>query len=247
MFTKNSKHEGDEAEPVAEVQRGRGRPRGATSQGAAARELLYQTAIQLIASRGFEATTLRDIAKKAGVSPGLLYRYFPNKRAVVLALYDELSADYATRASHMQPGPWRERFSFALKTSLEVLGPQRKTLAALLPVLIGDNSEGLFAPATGVSRMRVQAVFRDAVSGSTDALTHKDDAAALGRVLYAVHLAVIMWWLIDKSPDQSSTTELVAALEQSLPMASLALRLKTAKTWLRMADAMCQIGLFGDT
>ena len=46
--------------------------------------------MRLIAERGYDATTLRDVAERAGVSAGLLYRYFPSKRAVVLALYDEL-------------------------------------------------------------------------------------------------------------------------------------------------------------
>src|SRR5512143_2278682 len=130
---------------AAGARRRRGRPRGTTEQGVAARQQLYKTAIQLIASRGYEATTLRDIAKKAKVSVGLLYRYFPSKRAVVLALYDELSAEYAARASKMAPGPWRERFVFALKASLEVLGRQRDILAVLVPVLVGDVHEGLFA------------------------------------------------------------------------------------------------------
>ena len=58
----------------------------------------------LIAARGYEATTLRDIAKEAGVSVGLLYRYFPSKQAVVIALYDELSAEYARQAADMPPG-----------------------------------------------------------------------------------------------------------------------------------------------
>ena len=79
MFTENVKR------------RKRGRPPGPTAQGAAARDRLYDTAIELIAARGYEATTLRDIAKEAGVSVGLLYRYFPSKQAVVIALYDELS------------------------------------------------------------------------------------------------------------------------------------------------------------
>src|SRR5262249_41411989 len=146
-----------------------GRPRGPTEQGRAAREKLYTAAIQLIASRGYEETTLRDIARKARVSVGLLYRYFPSKRAVVLALYDELSAKYAERAAGMEPGTWGARFLFALRTSLEVLARQRAALAALSPVLVGDATEGLFAPATAFSRRRVQAVFQEAVAGAWDA------------------------------------------------------------------------------
>jgi len=52
----------------------------------------------MLGERGYEATTLREIAKDARVSVGLLYRYFPSKRAVIIALYDELSADYSRQA-----------------------------------------------------------------------------------------------------------------------------------------------------
>src|SRR5215510_5768510 len=90
--------------------RGRGRPPGQTAQGTAARDRLYATAIRLIAERGYDATTLRDIAKQANVSVGLLYRYFPSKQAVIIALYDQLSSEYEKEAAAMKPGPWRERF-----------------------------------------------------------------------------------------------------------------------------------------
>jgi AcrR family transcriptional regulator len=243
MFTTNSKRA--EVSPPVEPRRGRGRPRGATKQGVAARKQLFKVAIKLIASRGYEATTLRDIAKKAGVSVGLLYRYFPSKRAVVLALYDEASAEYAASASKMGPGPWRERFLFALKASLGVLARQREILTALTPVLVGDADEGLFAPATAFSRQRVQTVFREAVLGASDA-PEPEDAAALGRLLYVAHLTVTLWWLLDKSPRQRATKELVAILERTLPAAAFALRFERARAWVRTADALCREGLFGE-
>jgi AcrR family transcriptional regulator len=243
MFTKKRKAEALTGRPAG-ARRRRGRPRGTTEQGAAARRQLYKTAIQLIASRGYEATTLRDIAEKAKVSAGLLYRYFPSKRAVVLALYDELSAEYAARASKMAPGPWRERFVFALKASLEVLGRQRDTLAVLIPVLVGDVHEGLFAPATAWSRRRVQAVFQDAVGGASDA-PEPHDGAALGRILYLVHLAIILWWLLDRSPEQRATQQLVATLEGVLPALALALRLEPGRVLVRTADMLYRDGLVG--
>src|SRR5688500_16491333 len=102
---------------------------------------------------------------------------FPSKRAVVLALYDDLSANYAARASRMEPGPWRERFLFALRTSLGVLAQERDALAALTHVLVGDAEDGLFAPATAFSRQRVQAVFAEAVLGASDSPSSVDAAA----------------------------------------------------------------------
>ena len=81
MFIKMSSPQKD-----GNKKRQRGRPKGETSQGAAARLALYTTATELIRERGYEATTLREVADRAGVSVGLLYRYFPSKRAIVLAL-----------------------------------------------------------------------------------------------------------------------------------------------------------------
>jgi AcrR family transcriptional regulator len=243
MFTENNKEPyNSEATPN---RRGRGRPRGRTPQGVAARLSLYNTAIALIAERGYEATTLRDVADRAGVSVGLLYRYFPSKRAVILALYDELSAKYASRAAEMKIGKWRDRFMFALTTSLQVLSPHRSTLAALVPVLIGDANEGRFTPATAFSRQRVHKVFHDAVVGATDA-PRPEVAVALGRLLYLVHLAIILWWLLDKSPQQWATTSLMSLVRRALPACALTLRLPRACAFVVAGDKLFRQALFDD-
>jgi AcrR family transcriptional regulator len=224
--------------------RKRGRPPGPTVQGEATRDRLYATAKEMIAARGYEATTLRDIAKEANVSVGLLYRYFPSKQAVIIALYDELSSAYARRAAGMPPGKWRERFIFALETSLHVLQPHRVPLRALIPVLVGDPQDGVFGAGTSFSRERVQRVFEEAVTGSADA-PKAPLAAALGRLLYLVHLGVLLWWLLDKSPKQRATVALVALTQQLLPSAALTLRLPPIRRFVTAMDALIQEGLFG--
>ena len=233
MFTKNSKP------------RGRGRPAGRTREGEATRRRLYETAVALIAERGYEATTLRDVARRAGVSAGLLYRYFPSKRSIVLALYDQLSDTYAREAGDAAPGTWRERFVSALDTSLRVLGPHRITLRALAPVMVGDVEEGVFAQSTAFSRRRVQAVFEDVVINAADAPARKL-SEPLGRLLYLLHLAVILWWLLDKSPRQRATGALVALLRQMLPAAALTLRLPTVRRFVQTADQLFREALLED-
>jgi AcrR family transcriptional regulator len=224
--------------------RKRGRPPGQTAQGAAARERLYATALQLIAARGYEATTLRDIAKGAGVSVGLLYRYFPSKQAVVIALYDELSSEYARQAAAMPPGRWRDRFIFALSTSLHVLEPHQVALRALTPVLVSDPEEGIFSASTAFSRLRVQQVFEEAVVGSSDA-PKRPLSEALGRLLYLVHLAVLLWWLLDKSPNQRATGALVSLTRHLLPSAALALRVPSVRRFVISVDGLVREALFG--
>jgi AcrR family transcriptional regulator len=225
--------------------RKRGRPAGQTPQGAAARDRLYTTALRLIAARGYEATTLRDIAKEASVSVGLLYRYFPSKQAVVIALYDELSTEYAGKTAGMPPGKWRDRFIFALNTSLHVLKPHRVALRALTPVLVGDPQEGIFAASTAFSRLRVQRVFEDAVTGAADA-PKQPLAEALGRLLYLVHLAVLLWWLLDKSANQRATAALVSLTQRLLPSAALTLRVPPVRKFVISVDELIREALFGD-
>jgi AcrR family transcriptional regulator len=150
-----------------------------------------------------------------------LYRYFPSKQAVIIALYDELSQEFARQTAGMNPGRWRDRFLFALETSLRVLQPHRTTLRALIPILVGDPDDGVFAASTTFSRLRVQQAFEDAVTRSADP-PKPPLAAALGRLLYLVHLAVLLWWLLDKTPKQRATQALVALTGQLLPSAALA-------------------------
>jgi AcrR family transcriptional regulator len=230
MFTQNVKP------------RPRGRPPGRTSRGAAARDRLYATAMQLIAARGYEATTLRDIAKEAGVSVGLLYRYFPSKQAVVIALYDKLSSEYARQAAELPAGRWRDRFIFALNTSLHVLKPHEVALRALTPVLVGDPEEGIFSASTAFSRLRVQQVFEEAVVGSSDA-PKQPLSEALGRLLYLVHLAVLLWWLLDKSSNQRATAALVSLTQQLLPSAALTLRVPAVRRFVISVDGLVREAL----
>ena len=239
MFTKNNKtHKNTEKQDRKRP----GRPPGRTARGMASRQTLYLAAVGLIAERGYEAATLRDIAARAGVSPGLLYKYFPGKQAVVLALYDELSAEYAEQAQQMKPGPWRDRALFAMQTSLRVLARQRPTLRALTPVLVGDPQQGLFASSTAFSRARVQQVFIDAVTGAREKLDRKD-AESLGRLLYLVHLAVILWWLLDKSPRQRATDRLLALMTRLGAVVALAIKLPGAKGIVHSLDTIVLEGL----
>ena len=224
----------------------RGRPPGRTAQGAATRDELYAIAMRLIAKRGYDATTLRDIAKEAGVSVGLLYRYFPSKQAIILALYDELSSDYARRAAAMPRGKWRDRFLFALNTSLDGLRPHRTALRALIPVLVGDPGDGVFAEGTAFSRQRVQRVFEASVTEASDA-PKPPLADALGRLLYLAHLGILLWWLLDKSPKQRATAALVALIGQLLPSAAVALRLPPMRRFVVSMDELMREGLFGNT
>lgn len=50
------------------------------------REQILDAALRCFSRRGFHASTMQDISSDAGISVGLIYRYFPSKEAVVADL-----------------------------------------------------------------------------------------------------------------------------------------------------------------
>ena len=230
---------------MGEQKQGRGRPRGRTQRGQKSRAHLFTVATRLIAERGFEGTTMRLIAQEAGTSPGLLYRYFPNKNALVLELYERLSEGFLKQATALPAGKWAARSVSALRASLGVLKGHRQTLAALVPLLVGDPERGIFGRETALARSRVQSVFEVAVN---DADNRPPDlvAVALARVLYVLHLCVILWWLLDRSPGQRATQGLLALVEAGAPRLAPALRLGPVRRALVALDGLILDGIFGE-
>jgi AcrR family transcriptional regulator len=67
---------------------------GATFQAQVAalrRTQILDAAAQVFAARGFHRTTVRDVAKAAGVADGTIYNYFENKTALLLGILDRLN------------------------------------------------------------------------------------------------------------------------------------------------------------
>lgn len=78
-------------------------------------------------AEGGESTSLEEIARRAGVGIGTLYRHFPNRQALLEALYVEEVEQMARSAAELDGGdPWQalnhwfERFNayIATKTAL---------------------------------------------------------------------------------------------------------------------------------
>jgi AcrR family transcriptional regulator len=68
--------------------------RGERSDATANRERILTVTRQLFAEQGPAAVSMSDIVEAAGVGRGTLYRHFPNKGELCLAVMDEQIADF---------------------------------------------------------------------------------------------------------------------------------------------------------
>jgi len=50
------------------------------------RQLILDASLMLFSKKGFSATTTREIAREAGFAEGTLFRYFPTKKDILIAL-----------------------------------------------------------------------------------------------------------------------------------------------------------------
>src|SRR5258705_1429181 len=175
------------------------------------RRQILDTALALFRERGFEETTIRDIAGRAGLSLGAAYYYFKSKEALVGAYYHYVQEEHLTRAraAYARGGDLRDRLRAALHTKIDIMQADRGLLRALFRYG-GDADHPLswFGPATRHQRQLSVGVFAEAIAGERLPDDLRDAAPTL---LWTLHMGILLYFLYDTSPDQQRTRRLIDA------------------------------------
>ena len=94
---------------------------------------LIDAGAELFAEKGYEATTMTEIAQRAGAAIGSLYQFFPSKEAVAEALfnrYAERAAASFARVEELAPGrPARELADLLIDYKLALRTDRDATIA----------------------------------------------------------------------------------------------------------------------
>ena len=190
------------------------------------RRKIYDSALELFREKGFEQTTMRDIAAKAGVALGAAYYYFSSKDAIVLAFYHELqdSSHQLILESLAGRKKLKERIRCVLDKRIELLAPNRKFCAALFRHA-PDAADPLSPFSNETHAIREAAIehMRIAMEGG-EVKVPADLKPQLPYLLWLYQMALIMFWLYDRSPNQERTQRL---MEKSLGLLVNLLRVST--------------------
>src|SRR5215210_5091108 len=209
------------------------------------RERILEAALALFAEKGYEATTMRDVAREAGASLGLAYRYFASKEEFALALYMRLAEGSEGWAREgVVGGTVAERFERAMVAKLDQVSPHRGPLAALLSRALDPNSPiSALGEGTAAVREKMGGVFLEVVRGASDAPAERQ-ARELGNLLYALHLAILLYWFHDKTPEARATRELVGSAREALRYLRPALRLPPmSRVLFRLTRTLGNVGM----
>ncbi len=155
---------------------------------------ILDAAIVCFAKRGFHQTSMHDISAEAGISVGLIYRYFANKEAVIAAMADRHKREIQSVLDRAQETP-------TLLEALEVLFTAHccETSPQIQSAFVVD----LYAESARNPQMAdlVRDVLQTAMDGVTDLIAHSPEAAKganglqpheLSELIFAVARGMLM-------------------------------------------------------
>ena len=165
---------------------------------------IVQAALEVFVEKGYYAANVSDIARKAGVSQGTIYHYFPSKDDLFWAAYEtwEVQSLYgeiqqAFDASH---SPTEQ-----LRMLAQIVGERMTQAAALLPAnvefwshlprheTVRQGFQRLFA----ILRGHLARIIQEGIAQGEFIEVNADEAASL---LIAAYDGLILQWLAD--PEQ---------------------------------------------
>lgn len=189
-----------------------------TTLDTSTRDRIVHAATEMFMERGYDKTTMRDIAKRAGVSIGNAYYYFGGKEDLVQGFYLSIAREHAGLAQQRMEGltSFKDRLDAAFTAFLDTCERYRQMSDTLLVLAVVPTSPlNPFSQESRPARERFIAVYAEVVEGS-DLKTDPRLREALPELLWMVHMVITLGWVQDLSADQRVTRTLVKRLSPSL-------------------------------
>lgn len=179
------------------------------------RRRIFEAAIELFRSKGFEATTVDEITEKADVGRGTFFNYFPKKESVLAYLSEERLGMAQENAATLLAGPAPARDNLL---DLYVDAASAWEADKALSQYIWDEwLKRAFAPTAeaemGWNKLVLAFIDKGLATGE---LRADLDPARAGTILSSVYMATLFDWLFCpaecRATDYDLRTELRARL-----------------------------------
>jgi AcrR family transcriptional regulator len=187
------------------------------------RTRILEAALAIFRERGFERTTMREIATTAGVAVGAAYYYFDSKDAIVMAFYQRAQEEMRPSLEGVlsRGKSLEDRLRAIVTHKLDYFMPNRALLGALSSHTDPSHPLSPFSRETQAIREEDIGYFERAVGDSKVKLP-ANVGPYLPRLLWMYQMGIILFWVYDPSPKQHRTAVL---FDKTLKMLVLTLRL----------------------
>lgn len=182
-----------------------------TRRGETSRAAILGAALDLFQERGYEATTMRAIAERAGASLGSSYHYFPSKEHLVLEFYRHTHELHLAAIAPMlaREKDLTSRLRGTVRAVVVTCEPFHAVAGSIFSTVANPSSPlNPFGGAAKPLRDEVVALYADVVKGS-DARVPADIAEMLPLTLWLYQMAILYFWIFDRSPGRLRTLEVI--------------------------------------
>ncbi len=172
---------------------------------------ILAAALELFRERGYEAATMRAIAKRAGVALGNAYYYFGSKEHLIQAFYDRTHVDHVaavgTKLDDLKD--LKSRLLWVMRKKLETIEPYHRFAGLLFRSAADPNSPlNPFSPDSQPVRREATELFARVVEGAQGPIA-KDLKPELPNLLWLYHMGIVLYWIHDKSEGRWRTWKLM--------------------------------------
>ena len=174
----------------------------------AKRAALHAAATRLFARDGYDATSISGIARAAGMAVGTVYRFHPNKAALLRGLQTDLEAEFvdAMTADWRAGGSYGDRLDRMAAGLVRLMAERAETLGVLAQT--GEAPGG--GPRAGDAlRAAIRAQVEEAQAAGA---FHPGDPALHAAVAHGMVEGAMRRFLADGARDPEGTAKAVAAL-----------------------------------
>jgi len=182
-----------------------------TAKGEQTKALILNTALEMLHERGYENTTMRAIAEKAGVSLGNAYHYFGSKDHLIQAFYHRNHEEHlrASMPALQKESSLKTRLLSVMRLKIDTLEPYHEFAGVLFQTAADPHSPlNPFAPVAAPVRRDSIKLFEDLVADSKARIPN-DLRAELPYLLWLYHMGIILFWIHDVSRKRARTYRLI--------------------------------------
>ncbi|MEV6298501.1 TetR family transcriptional regulator [Actinoplanes sp. NPDC051861] len=181
------------------------------ARGEQTRQVILETALRMFRERGYADTTMRAIAKEAGVAVGNAYYYFDSKEHLIQGFYDHMQGAHRVAAAPVLDGEreFAARLRGVLHAGIDVNAPYHSFAATFFKTAAEPTSPlSPFSRQSSPARDASIGIFRDVMEGST-AKIDPELRVHLPELLWLAWMGVTLFWVYDSSPEQRRTRRLI--------------------------------------
>jgi len=195
-----------------------------SSRGEQTRRAIVAAALRLFRENGYEATTMRAIAKEAGVATGNAYYYYGSKEELIQEFYVRNQAEHAAACRQVlaeQTG-LAARISGVLRALVDVQAPYH-AFAATLYKHAAEPASPLspFSKASSPTRNAAIGLYAEVIAGARIRVP-ASLRSRLPELLWLYSMGVVLYWAHDTSPGCQRTYQLI---DSTAPVAERLVRM----------------------